>query len=53
MMENSTGQRIGVMMSDYNEEVLEAIYEELLESGYSDCPETSEYAYTLFLDRAI
>ena len=35
-------------MSDYNEEVLEAIYEELLESGYLDCPETSEYSYTLF-----
>lgn len=42
-----------IMDGDYNEEVLEAIYEELLESGYLDCPETSEYAYTLFLDRAI
>ena len=37
---------------EYNEEVLESIYEELLEAGYSDSSETSDLAYVMFLERA-
>ena len=34
-----------------NEEVLERIYEELLEAGYADCEETAEFAHRLFFER--
>ncbi len=34
-----------------NEEVMERIYEELLEAGYDDCAETTEMAYIIFMDR--
>lgn len=34
-----------------NEEILEQIYEELLEAGYDDCAETAEFAHRLFFER--
>tara|TARA_B100000945_G_C20072525_1_gene453159 strand:- start:259 stop:369 length:111 start_codon:yes stop_codon:yes gene_type:complete len=34
-----------------NDEILEQIYEELLEEGYDDCHETSELAYRLLWER--
>ena len=36
-----------------NEEVLESIYEELLEAGYADCEETAEMAHMIFHERAL